>query len=72
MRENMSRTLCPAAAEARPARAECVASGWSFTAGMRVIGRILAYLAVIAVLALIIVAGAFFVECASWGQCPSL
>lgn len=38
---------------------------------MRVIGKILAYLAVIVVLALVVVAGAFFLECASWGQCPS-
>jgi len=32
----------------------------------------LAYVAMFAILALLIAAGAFFVECASWGQCPHL
>ncbi|MFL5236972.1 MAG: hypothetical protein ACJ8EL_05110 [Rhizomicrobium sp.] len=37
----------------------------------RTLGKLMAYMAMAFVLFLLICAGAFFVECASWGQCPT-
>ena len=36
------------------------------------LGRVLAVAAVFALIGLVIVIGAIFLECASWGQCPEI
>lgn len=41
---------------------------WMFE---RTLGKLMAYMAMAFVLFLLICVGAFFVECASWGQCPT-
>jgi hypothetical protein len=35
-------------------------------------GRVLAVFAIGSLVLLLIVAAAFFIECASWGQCPPI
>jgi hypothetical protein len=36
------------------------------------LGRIFAVVALVGLVGLLIVIGAFFMECASWGQCPEV
>jgi hypothetical protein len=36
------------------------------------LGRIFAVVALVGLVGVLIVLGAFFVECASWGQCPEV
>ena len=38
----------------------------------RALGRVLAVAAIFGLVGLLIVTGAIFLECASWGQCPEI
>ncbi len=71
----MARALCYSLARDRAGRPRCCAAGpWCGARQMleQALGRVLAVVALFGVIGVLVVIGAIFLECASWGQCPEI